>query len=170
MTPPVLVVNAGSSTLKLSVLDDRDDPVAATVLDGDDAHDRERLAAFVHGAGEVGAVGHRVVHGGADHTAPTLVTAEVADRLRALVPLAPLHQPAALAALDAVTGAAAGGARGGLLRHRLPRHHPTPPAPTPSRRRGGSGWRCAASASTACPMPGRPPGRAPRRPAPWPGW
>jgi acetate kinase len=103
VTPPVLVVNAGSSTLKLSVLDDRDDPVAATVLDGDDARDQDRLAAFVQGAGEVGAVGHRFVHGGADHTAPTHVTAEVADRLRALVPLAPLHQPAALDALDAVT-------------------------------------------------------------------
>jgi acetate kinase len=100
----VLVVNAGSSTLKLSVLDERDEARAATVLEGDEARDPERLAAFVAGAaGHVAAVGHRVVHGGERHTEPTVVTPEVADDLRALVPLAPLHQPHALDALDALS-------------------------------------------------------------------
>ena len=42
-------------------------------------------------------VGHRVVHGGAQYTAPTIVTPQVLDDLRALVPLAPLHQPHNLA-------------------------------------------------------------------------
>ncbi|QGM46396.1 acetate/propionate family kinase [Methylocystis heyeri] len=42
---------------------------------------------------EISAVGHRVVHGGVHYDAPVLVAGEVLDRLRALVPLAPLHQP-----------------------------------------------------------------------------
>jgi acetate kinase len=45
-------------------------------------------------------VGHRVVHGGSRHAAPALVTGEVLADLRALIPLAPLHQPHNLAAID----------------------------------------------------------------------
>jgi acetate kinase len=48
-------------------------------------------------------VGHRVVHGGATHTGPCVVTPEVLAELRALVPLAPLHQPYNLAAIEAVS-------------------------------------------------------------------
>ena len=48
-------------------------------------------------------VGHRVVHGGARYARPTIVTPEVLADLRALVPLAPLHQPYNLAAIDAVS-------------------------------------------------------------------
>ena len=47
-------------------------------------------------------VGHRVVHGGARYATPTVVTSDVLDHLRQLVPLAPLHQPHNLAAIDAV--------------------------------------------------------------------
>jgi len=47
-------------------------------------------------------VGHRVVHGGAKHSAPVVITPQVLDDLRALVPLAPLHQPHNLAAIEAV--------------------------------------------------------------------
>ncbi len=48
-------------------------------------------------------VGHRVVHGGPRFAAPTIVTPQVLDELRALIPLAPLHQPHNLAAIDAVS-------------------------------------------------------------------
>jgi acetate kinase len=48
-------------------------------------------------------VGHRVVHGGAKYARPTLVTPDVVADLRALVPLAPLHQPYNLAAIAAVS-------------------------------------------------------------------
>jgi acetate kinase len=48
-------------------------------------------------------VGHRVVHGGSRYTGPTIVTTEVLDDLRALIPLAPLHQPYNLAAIEAVS-------------------------------------------------------------------
>ena len=46
--------------------------------------------------------GHRVVHGGADHIAPELVTPALLDALEALVPLAPLHQPHSLAPIRAL--------------------------------------------------------------------
>jgi acetate kinase len=47
-------------------------------------------------------VGHRVVHGGANFTAPVIVTPEILEQLRELIPLAPLHQPYNLAAIEAV--------------------------------------------------------------------
>ncbi|WP_225924484.1 acetate/propionate family kinase [Pseudonocardia abyssalis] len=49
------------------------------------------------------AVGHRVVHGGTSFTVPVRIDAAVRARLAELTDLAPLHQPPALAALDAVT-------------------------------------------------------------------
>lgn len=53
------------------------------------------------GLGPPEAVGHRVVHGGPDHTAPAVVDDALLDALRTLVAFAPLHQPAALAGIDA---------------------------------------------------------------------
>ena len=55
-----------------------------------------------YGGARVLGVGHRVVHGGARYTGPTIVTPEVLENLRQLVPLAPLHQPHNLAAIEAV--------------------------------------------------------------------
>jgi acetate kinase len=56
-----------------------------------------------YGGARVLGVGHRVVHGGARFAGPTPITPEVMTALRALVPLAPLHQPYNLAAIDAVS-------------------------------------------------------------------
>jgi acetate kinase len=55
------------------------------------------------GSARVLGVGHRVVHGGATYAGPTIVTPEVLADLRALVPLAPLHQPYNLDAIAAVS-------------------------------------------------------------------
>jgi len=55
-----------------------------------------------HGSRVLG-VGHRVVHGGARYAVPTIVTPEILKALQALVPLAPLHQPYNLAAIEAVS-------------------------------------------------------------------
>ncbi|TQV70216.1 acetate/propionate family kinase [Exilibacterium tricleocarpae] len=52
--------------------------------------------------GDLGAVGHRVVHGGQSFTAPALIDAGVLKELAALIPLAPLHQPHNLAAIRAL--------------------------------------------------------------------
>jgi acetate kinase len=49
---------------------------------------------------EITAVGHRVVHGGERFSAPTLITPEVKETIRALSPFAPLHNPANLAGID----------------------------------------------------------------------
>ena len=49
------------------------------------------------------AVGHRVVHGGARFTGPTVITPRLVTELHKLIPLAPLHQPYNLAAIEAVT-------------------------------------------------------------------
>ncbi len=128
----VLVLNAGSSSLKYSVVDGHTGETAAAGIverigeqtgllrhrgpDGED-HRTERpvadhaaaleavLAAFAeHGPdlGEAGlaAVGHRVVHGGSRFAEPVLVDDAVLAAVRDLVPLAPLHNPANLEALE----------------------------------------------------------------------
>jgi acetate kinase len=105
----ILVVNAGSSSLKLRVLEP-DDGVAGTVdLPAPRGHAE---AAAIHdaiaGFGAIDAVGHRVVHGGTFFTVPTLIDSGVVERLRALSDLAPLHQPKSLAALEAVSVALPG--------------------------------------------------------------
>lgn len=97
----LLVVNTGSSSLKLSVLDGDRTVLAHTVERWEGGVDGE-LAEVVAQAGEVGAVAHRVVHGGQGTTA-VVVDEPVLRRLEGLTPLAPLHQPRALAALRAVT-------------------------------------------------------------------
>ena len=63
----------------------------------------EILRGHYAGRATVRAVGHRVVHGGATHTRPARVTPTLLADLRALESLAPLHQPHNLAAIDAVT-------------------------------------------------------------------
>jgi acetate kinase len=70
---------------------------ARTALDAVGAWLRSRY----EGARVLG-VGHRVVHGGAKFFGPTIVTPPVLNDMRALIPLAPLHQPYNLAAIDAV--------------------------------------------------------------------
>ncbi|HEX6851967.1 MAG TPA: acetate/propionate family kinase [Candidatus Polarisedimenticolaceae bacterium] len=73
------------------------------VRDGRSALDA--LAAWLrsrYGGARVLGVGHRVVHGGARHAGPVVVTEKVVEELRELIPLAPLHQPYNLAAIEAV--------------------------------------------------------------------
>ncbi len=98
----VLVVNAGSSSLKLAVLDG-DRVVAGQEIAAPRAEvDASAVATAVTGIGTVDAVGHRIVHGGPDYRGPVRIDAEVRRDLVALSALAPLHQAKSLAALDAV--------------------------------------------------------------------
>lgn len=101
----ILVVNAGSSSLKLRVLGPADEVLASAdlpALRGAVSVDAATLSGTLDGLGQVAAVGHRVVHGGTQYSGPVLVTGEVRRRLEALTDLAPLHQPKSLAAMDAV--------------------------------------------------------------------
>ncbi len=114
MTPSVLVLNSGSSTVKYSVVQPES---GRTVVDGV----IERIGEVEEGSGESAvadhaaalrlvfasclaegqslddlglvAVGHRVVHGGPDFYRPTLVDDSLITRLEELAPLAPLHNP-----------------------------------------------------------------------------
>src|SRR5881394_1555525 len=75
----------------------------STVQNGRDAIGALALWLRSHYAGaRVLGVGHRVVHGGAKFTRPVVVTPEIVTELKELVPLAPLHQPYNLAAIEAV--------------------------------------------------------------------
>ena len=86
----ILVVNAGSTSLKLSAVeeDDSAEPVASLA----DVPDR------------VAAVAHRVVHGGALFVEPVRIDERVRDELDALTELAPLHNEPATAAIDEARG------------------------------------------------------------------
>ena len=78
----VLVVNAGSSSLKLARLDDDGAVTAATTVEAWQGEGHlEPLAAFLDGCGPVDAVGHRVVHGGPRHTGPARLDDDVIDYL-----------------------------------------------------------------------------------------
>ncbi len=81
-----------------------DEPLGATVRDASTALDS--LAVWFRGRfgnARLAGVGHRVVHGGAQFAGPIVVTPQVMDDLRKLIPLAPLHQPHNLAAIEAVS-------------------------------------------------------------------
>jgi acetate kinase len=100
----ILTVNAGSSSLKLRVLDGGDRVVCSRqsgATDGD-GELRAELEAILAEGGPVDAAGHRVVHGGSDFTAAVVVDPQAMRRLEQLSDLAPLHNPPALAAMRAL--------------------------------------------------------------------
>jgi acetate kinase len=122
----VLAVNAGSSSIKLALFEvaarPPTDPSDGLTDPSDGLTERWRrqvdvesgsrpdLAAAVaeldrQGLPRPDAVGHRVVHGGADHVRPERVDDRLLGELAALIPFAPLHQPAALAGIEAAARA-----------------------------------------------------------------
>lgn len=161
----VLVINSGSSSLKFQLVDpdsgtalstglvERIGEAGSPVAD----HDAALRRAFDTLADDgidlktcgVGAVGHRVVHGGNTFYDPTLLDDAVIARLGELSNLAPLHNPPALKGIE-------------VARRLLPDiphiavfdtgfFHDLPPAPrpTPSTATWRSGIRSAGTGSTA---------------------
>jgi acetate kinase len=106
----VLVVNAGSSSVKLSLVGERDETLAEHELSAPHSTvDPDELRrAIASGLGDPDIVGHRIVHGGERFRQAVVIDDEVEAGLRDLVALAPLHQPKSLAALDAVSEALPG--------------------------------------------------------------
>ena len=97
ISPKFSATNGVGETLASDSLDSaiRDVPAAL-----------ENLATWLrgrYGGARVLGVGHRVVHGGPAYAKPVIVTDKVIEDLRALIPLAPLHQPYNLAAIEAVS-------------------------------------------------------------------
>jgi acetate kinase len=102
----ILVVNAGSSSLKLRVLAADDSLVASADLPAPRGSAADAaIADAVRSFGRIEAVVHRVVHGGTLYGGPVRLDEEVEERLRALTDLAPIHQPKSLAAIAAVKDA-----------------------------------------------------------------
>ena len=101
-----LVVNAGSSSIKLRILGDHDVVLGQVDLPAPVGKaEPGSVEAAIRDLGPVEAVGHRVVHGGPDLTQATLLDERVLEALRDLVPLAPMHQGAALDAMAAAANA-----------------------------------------------------------------
>ncbi|MBB2986014.1 acetate/propionate family kinase [Terracoccus luteus] len=114
---PVLVLNAGSSSLKYQLVVPESGHVLASGTverigegGGGPADHAEALQQMQQRLRDDGvdlqavglrAVGHRVVHGGPDFSDPVLVDDEVLSRVRDLVPLAPLHNPGAITGIEA---------------------------------------------------------------------
>jgi len=95
-SPRLSARDAGGATLA-------DGPPEGTVKDARDA--LASLSAWLQSryrGAKVRGVGHRVVHGGARYDRPTVLTRQILEGLRELIPLAPLHQPHNLAAIEAV--------------------------------------------------------------------
>jgi acetate kinase len=103
----VLVVNAGSSTVKLSLIGDSDEPLVSRELAAPRAEiDEEELRrVLAEGVADADAIGHRIVHGGERFRTAVRLDTQTEAQLRELTDLAPLHQPKSLAALDAVSAA-----------------------------------------------------------------
>jgi acetate kinase len=127
----ILVLNSGSSSIKCQYFINQKS-VASALIErigeaeaygevkggrGDMTHNRPvadhrqalallfgmlRDAGILDSIEQLDAIGHRVVHGGAAFDQPTLVTQEVIEAIRSLIPLAPLHNPANLYGIEAV--------------------------------------------------------------------
>ncbi len=110
--PLILVVNAGSSSIKTAVFDIAGAEVARASAEGtgraalDDIIDA--LAAQGVALRDLAAAAHRVVHGGTDLTGAMRITDKVRTDIEACIPLAPLHNPHNLAAIDLITQRAPG--------------------------------------------------------------
>lgn len=141
MIEAILVLNAGSSSIKFSVYHlDTSDPEelvmrydgqiegigtaprfvvrdaagnrllsaqweASGTIDSGHAVALEHLGAWLQAnltATKLVGVGHRIVHGGPDYSAPVVITPDVLPKLESYIPLAPLHQPYCLAGVRAV--------------------------------------------------------------------
>ena len=104
----MLVLNCGSSSVKADVLDpetgERFVRERVERIDGDHAAALATLLPRLverSPAGALSSVGHRVVHGGAQYSRPVLIDDVVEGHIEALIPLAPLHNPANLAGIRA---------------------------------------------------------------------
>jgi len=97
------------TTPRFSAKNEAGDPLANEKLDASVRDGRAALDVLAgwlrthYGGSRVLGVGHRVVHGGAKYAGPSVITPAVIEDLRQLVPLAPLHQPYNIAAIEAVS-------------------------------------------------------------------
>ena len=94
----ILTINAGSSSLRLSLFEPSGVGWVRLAEAHYDDNDASRLNEFLASVdiAQIGRVVHRVVHGGTGLATPTLINARVEREIERLIPLAPLHNPVAL--------------------------------------------------------------------------
>ncbi|HSS61566.1 MAG TPA: acetate/propionate family kinase [Candidatus Limnocylindrales bacterium] len=98
----VLVLNAGSSSLKLSLVDADGNTLAEREFEAPGGRVEEaQLAGAIRGMEGIEAIGHRVVHGGPRYSSSVRIDAEVIRYLVTITDLAPLHLPGALSGIAA---------------------------------------------------------------------
>lgn len=102
----VLVLNSGSSSVKYRLFDDTRTVAKGLIAkigeDGGDVADHHAALQQIMDSLDLtglAAVGHRMVHGGAAFTSATVIDEAVVADIEAMVPLAPLHNPAGLAGI-----------------------------------------------------------------------
>ena len=115
MPEDILCLNAGSSSLKFALYridDTKEELLTSGTIRADATGASSEFGAAVRqvvadlekrGLATPAAAGHRLVHGGPAYAAPRRIDAELLDRLREVIPLAPLHLPSELAVIEAVT-------------------------------------------------------------------
>ncbi|WP_353662902.1 acetate kinase [Hydrogenimonas sp. SS33] len=117
----ILVLNAGSSSLKYELFDNLES-VASGVVEhiGEPGGVKDHEAAlemaekrlveggFLESFARLDGIGHRVVHGGERFVAPTRIDETVVEAIRELIPLAPLHNPANLQGIESMAKKAPG--------------------------------------------------------------
>ena len=131
MRDAILILNAGSSSIKLTLFDRGLTRRLSGIADGIGGASRLRIGEETHAPDlpdhaaalkavfdglsaqgvaldDLCAVGHRVVHGGTRLTSPRRITEETRAQIAACIPLAPLHNPHNLAAIDSVCELAPG--------------------------------------------------------------
>ena len=107
----IAVINSGSSSLKFKLFDmDTKEVLDSKLIEhiGEknskiQTH-HEALESLNIDFSSLDAIGHRVVHGGEDFHMPTLVDDEVLKKIKALIPLAPLHNPANIEGIEVACG------------------------------------------------------------------
>ena len=131
MSQNILVINSGSSSIKFSLFDMQQEIERAsglaerlgsaeaqlTIKAADNKNTqplaksdyRSTLEVIIASLTEMGlletlpiAIGHRVVHGGESFSDPVIVNDDVVEKIRHCIPLAPLHNPANLAGIEAI--------------------------------------------------------------------
>ncbi|MDP3465991.1 MAG: acetate kinase [Sulfuricurvum sp.] len=96
----ILVLNSGSSSIKYTLFDALK-PLQHGIVENVTCYE-EAIETILEKIGHVDAVGHRVVHGGEVYTKSVLIDSEVMRSIEALIPLAPLHNKANLAGIQAI--------------------------------------------------------------------
>lgn len=104
----ILVINAGSSSIKYSLynaktLDVIDHGLLEEIMNHHEGFKQMRSLLLIHNIDitQIDAIGHRVVHGGERFHAPALIDDDLLQEITALIPLAPLHNPANISGIHA---------------------------------------------------------------------